>query len=162
MFVYSFRASTAKFFAVVALALATLVLLIVFVPTYAADAGDGAVAGQAVYNYTKIRTDADRKTFLAQFGWEVAENAVKECEVTIPSEFDKVFAAYNELQKEQGFDLSKYKKKTVMRYTYEVTNFENYEGTVYVNLILYRNRVIGADLCSADVSGFICGLDGKA
>lgn len=159
MFVYSFRASTAKFFAVVALALTTLVLLIVFVPTYAA--GDSAASETTVYNYTKIKTDADRKTFLSQFGWEVAETAIEEREVTIPSEFDKVFAAYNELQKEQGFDLSKYKKKTVMRYTYEVTNFEDYEGTVYVNLIVYRNRVIGADICSADVSGFICGLEGK-
>lgn len=161
MFVYSFRASTAKFFAVVALALTTLVLLIVFVPTYAASGGEGTVAGDAVYNYTKIKTDEDRKTFLSQFGWETADAAAMEAEVTIPSEFDKVFAAYNELQKEQGFDLSKYKKKTVMRYTYEITNFEGYEGTVYANLIIYRNRVIGADICSADVSGFICGLEGK-
>ena len=159
MFVYSFRASTAKFFAVVALALTTLVLLIVFVPTYAA--GESAASETTVYRYTKIRTDGDRREFLRQFGWEVAETVVEEREVTVPSEFDKVFAAYNELQKEQGFDLSKYRKKTVMRYTYEITNFEDYEGTVYANLILYRNRVIGADICSADVSGFICGLEGK-
>ncbi|MBR2906680.1 MAG: DUF4830 domain-containing protein [Clostridia bacterium] len=161
MFVYSFRASTAKFFAVVALALTTLVLLIVFVPTYAATTEDGTVAGEVAYNYTKIKSDADRRSFLAQFGWETAEGVIAECEVTIPSDFDKVFAAYNEIQKEQGFDLSKYKKKTVMRYTYEITNYEGYEGTVYVNLLLYRNRVIGGDICSADVSGFICGLEGK-
>ena len=161
MFVYSFRASTAKFFMVVALALTTLMLLVVFVPTYAAQSEDGAVAGEVAYNYTRIKSDADRKAFLRQFGWETAENMIEEVEVTIPSDFDKVFAAYNELQKEQGFDLSKYKKKTVMRYTYEITNFEGYEGTVYVNLLLYRNRVIGADIASADVSGFICGLEGK-
>ncbi len=159
MFVYSFRASTAKFLAVVALALTTLVLLIVFVPVYAA--GESEASETTVYRYTKIRTDADRKEFLRQFGWEVADAAVEEREVTVPSEFDKVFAAYNELQKEQGFDLSKYRKKTVMRYTYEITNFEDYEGTVYVNLIVYRNRVIGADICSADAGGFICGLEGK-
>ena len=90
------------------------------------------------------------------------EAAVEEREVTIPSDFDKVFAAYNELQKEQGFDLSAYRKKTVMRYTYEVENFEDYEGTVYVNLIVYRNRVIGADISSLDVSGFVCGLTGRS
>ena len=159
MFVCSFRASTAKFFAIVALSLLTLVLLIVFVPTYAA--GEGTAVGSTTYTYTKIKSDADRKTFLSQFGWEVTGAALEGREVTVPSEFDKVFAAYNELQKEQGFDLSKYKKKTAMRYTYEVTNFEGYEGTVYANLIVYRNRVIGADLCSADVSGFICGLEGR-
>ena len=159
MFVYSFRASTAKFFAVVALALTTLVLLIVFVPTYAAE--NGSEVSTATYSYTKIKTEADRKGFLSQLGWEVKEEAHEIREVTIPSEFDKVFAAYNELQKEQGFDLSKYRKKTVMRYTYEVTNYADYEGTVYVNLIVYRNRIIGGDLCSADTAGFITGLEGR-
>ncbi|MBO5269380.1 MAG: DUF4830 domain-containing protein [Clostridia bacterium] len=159
MFVYSFRASTAKFFAVVALALTTLVLLIVLVPTYTSS--EGTEAGASTYTYNKIKDEEDRQSFLSQFGWEVSAAPTETREVTIPSEFDKVFAAYNELQKEQGFDLSKYKKKTATRYTYEVTNFEGYDGTVYVNLIVYRNRIIGADLCSADVSGFICGLEGR-
>lgn len=162
MFVYSFRASTIRFVAVVAVALVTLGVLIAFVPTYtAAKEGDGAVAGTVSYNYTKIKTDEDRKNFLAQFGISVKDEEVASGEVTIPSEFDKVFAAYNALQKEQGFDLSKYRKKTVMRYTYEVKNYEGYEGTVYVNILVYRNRVIGGDICSADVNGFIKGLDGK-
>lgn len=160
MFVYSFRASTAKFFAVVALALTTLVLLVVFVPTYVD--GEETAAGTESYRYTGVKTDADRKSFLSQFGITVKETAVEEREVTIPSDFDKVFAAYNELQKEQGFDLSVYRKKTVMRYTYEVENFEGYDGTVYVNLIVYKNRVIGADIASLDVSGFICGLTGRS
>ena len=158
MFVYSMRASTVKFLAVLALSLVTLVLLIVFVPTYAADT---EASGETSYNYAKIRTEEDRRAFLAQFGWEVSGDPVEVREVTIPSEFDKVFAAYNELQKEQGFDLSRYRKRSVMRYTYEVTNFEDYEGTVYVNVIVYRNRVIGGDLCSADTSGFVCGLTGR-
>ena len=159
MFVYSFRASTAKFLAVVAVALTTLVLLVVFVPSYSVS--DSAVSETAVYRYTGIRSDGDRREFLGQFGWEVADAVVEEREVTVPSEFDKVFAAYNELQKEQGFDLSRYKKKTVMRYTYEITNFEGYDGTVYANLIVYRGRVIGADLTSKELDGFVCGLEGK-
>ena len=159
MFVYSFRASTAKFLAVVALALTTLVLLVVFVPSYSVS--DSTVSETAVYRYTGVRSDGDRREFLGQFGWEVAEAVIEEREVTIPSEFDKVFAAYNELQKEQGFDLSRYKRKTVMRYTYEVTNFDGYDGTVYANLIIHRGRVIGADLSSKELDGFVCGLEGK-
>ena len=158
MFIYSLRASTVKFLAVLALALVTLVLLIVFVPTYAVDTETSA---GTMYSYTKIRSEEDRRAFLSQFGWEVSGDPVEVKEVTIPSEFDKVFAAYNELQKEQGFDLSKYRRKSVMRYTYEVTNYEGYEGTVYVNVIVYRNRVIGGDLCSADASGFVSGLSGR-
>ena len=161
MFVYSLRMSTLKFVAVLLGALLTLAALVVFVPTYTASAEEGQASETVVYRYTGVKSDADRREFLRQFGWEVAEGEAKGVTVTIPSEFDKVFAAYNELQREQGFDLSKYRRKTVTRYTYTVTNFENEEGTVYVNLIVYRNRVIGADICSADVSGFICGLEGK-
>ena len=161
MFVYSFRMSTLKFIAVLAGALLTLAALIVFVPSYTVSAEDGQASEAVTYRYTGVKSDADRREFLRQFGLEATPDEATEVEVTIPSEFDKVFAAYNELQREQGFDLSKYRKKTVTRYTYTLKNFENEEGTVYVNLIIYRNRVIGADICSADVSGFICGLEGR-
>jgi hypothetical protein len=56
-------------------------------------------------------------------------------------------------------DLSKYKKKTVTRYTFMVTDYKGYEGTVYANVLVYRGRVIGGDICSADVSGFIHGFE---
>ena len=79
--------------------------------------------------------------------------------VTIPEEFDKVFAAYNEMQKEQGLNLLRYKGKDVTRYTFTVTNYAGYEGTVYANVLVYRNRVIGGDICSADASGFIHGFE---
>ena len=69
-----------------------------------------------------------------------------------------MFVSYNEIQKQQGLDLIKYKNKEVMRYTYEITNYEGYSGTVYATLIVYRNKVIGGDVCSADVKGFIHGF----
>ena len=62
---------------------------------------------------------------------------------------------YNEIQKQQGLDLTKYQKKTAKRYTYKVTNYPNYEGTVYANIIIYRDKVIAGDICSADSRGFI-------
>jgi hypothetical protein len=92
----------------------------------------------------------------------VDAGSVETREVTIPAQFDKVFAGYNELQKSQGLDLSKYKKKTVTRHTFTVTDYEGYEGTVYANVLVYRNRVIGGDICSADVSGFIHGFEKPA
>ena len=63
------------------------------------------------------------------------------------------------MQKAGGFDLSKYKNREVERYTYTVTNYEGYEGTVYANLIVYRGKVIGGDVCSADADGFCHGLE---
>ncbi len=156
MFIYTLKASTIKFFAVICVSLAAIITLIAFVPAY----GEGITASKdGEINYTGIKTDADRREFLSQFGWQVSGEAIEEKEVVIPSEFDKIFTGYNEIQKRQGLDLSDYKKKKVMRYTYEITNYDGEDGKVYANVIVYRNRVIGGDICSADVTGFIHGFE---
>ena len=111
------------------------------------------------YSYDKVKTAEDAAKFLTQFGWTVDATPVEEKAVTIPAEFDKIFSAYNEMQKAQGCNLLKYKNKDVTRYTFSVTNYEGYEGTVYANVLVYRNRVIGGDICSADVAGFVHGFE---
>ncbi|MBE6577600.1 MAG: DUF4830 domain-containing protein [Ruminococcaceae bacterium] len=156
MFIYSLKASTIKFFAVVCVALATLITLIAFIPV---ASGNEAVSTASEIDYSGIKTNEDRIRFLGQFGWQVGTDAIDSTEVTIPEEFDKVFTAYNELQKRQGLDLSKYKGKNVQRYTYEITNYDGYDGKVYANILVYRNKVIAADVCSADVGGFVHGIE---
>lgn len=159
MFIYSLRASTLKFFAVVCVALVTLITLITFIPDYSsvsASADNREISKS--YNYDKIKTNEDRVNFLSQFGIEVKPEPVESVEITVPSSFDKIFTGYNEIQKKQGLDLSKYKNKKIMRYTYEVTNYEGYEGRVYATVLIYRNKVVGGDVCSADVKGFIHGF----
>ena len=163
MFIYSLRASTVKLVGVICVALTVLITLIAFVPTYAAnnsaaDAVDSAVS----YNYEKVKSAGDVVGFLSQFGWQVEAEPIEVKTVTLPSEFDKVFSAYNEIQKAQGLNLLKYKGKEVTRYTFSVTNYAGYEGTVYANVLVYRNKVIGGDICSADVSGFIHGFEHSA
>ncbi len=158
MFIYSLKASTIKFFAVVCVALATLITLIAFIPVSAID-GDTSASANVNIDFSGIKTNDDRIKFLSQYGWQVRPEAVECVEVTIPKEFDKIFAAYNELQRRQGLDLEKYQGKHVSRYTYEVTNYDGYDGTVYANILVYRNRVIGGDICSADVKGFVHGLE---
>lgn len=157
MFIYSLRARTLKFFAVACVALVGLITLIAFVPTVGADSQ--TVSGRVEINYNGIKTEEDRVKFLSQFGWEVKPAAIERKEVTIPEEFDKIMEGYNQIQKRQGLDLSDYKKKKVVRYTYEITNYSGAEGTVYANLLVYRNRVIGGDVCSADVNGFVHGFE---
>ena len=46
-----------------------------------------------------------------------------------------------------------------MRYTYEITNYTDSSERVYANIIVYRNNVIGGDVCSANVGGFIHGFE---
>ncbi len=159
MFIYSLRASTLKFFAVVCVALVTLITLITFIPDYSSvSASANNNENNISYNFDKIKTNDDRVNFLSQFGWKVKPEVVESVEITVPSSFDKIFVGYNEIQKKQSLDLSKYKNKKIMRYTYEVTNYEGYEGTVYATVLVYRNKVIGGDVCSADVKGFIHGF----
>ena len=162
MFVYTCRAGTIRFFAVIVLAVAALAALVIFVPAYqpgsaGADSSDEAVR----ISYDRIKTNEDRVKFLSQFGYEVSEDPIETVEITLPEKFDKVYAGYNELQKAQGLDLSKYRRKTVMRYTYEVKNYDGYNGgKVLANVIVYRGRVIGGDVCSADPQGFVHGFEG--
>ena len=160
MFVYSLRASTLKFFAVVCVALTALITMITFIPSYdGGELGYITTGKEEKISYDKIKTEQDRVGFLSQFGWSVSGDPVEVAEITVPSEFDKIFMGYNEIQKRQGLDLSKYKNKTVTRYTYEVTNYACAEGKVYANILVYRNKVIGGDICSADASGFIHGFE---
>jgi hypothetical protein len=157
MFICSVRAGTLKFFGAVLLSLALFLVILVLVDPAATATGADAVE---TVNYAGIKTDADRVTFLETFGWQVASPTPTE-EVTflIPKEFDRVLAGYNEIQKSQGLDLARYANKKVTRYTYELASYEGYEGKVYANLIMYKNKVIAADITSADPYGFVHGLE---
>ena len=103
-------------------------------------------------------SNESRIAFLKSFGWEVQHEPLESVKVTVPTEFDAVFAGYNDLQKLQGLDLSRYKQKEVTRYTYLVTNYNGYDGRVHANLIIYRGNVVAGEICTEDASGFIHGF----
>ncbi len=150
MFILSVRASTVKFFAILALVFAVLIGILISGDTVlAANAPDGKV------NFSDIKSEDDRVAFIEQFGLKVKGAACEECDFVMPENFDRVIMGYNEIQKAQGLDLSKYAKKKVKRYTYEIDGYEEYDGAVFVNLLVYRNRVIGCDISSGDPEGFV-------
>ena len=155
MFIYSFKASTLKFFGIVGVAIVCLLSLMFFIPSSTKTTTKEIAAMNENISFEHVKNQNDVQNFLAQYGWEVEEDAIEECEITIPNEFDKVMAQYNEIQKQQGLDLTKYKKKTATRYTYKVTNYPEYSGTVYANVITFRGKVIGGDICTADAKGFL-------
>jgi len=76
----------------------------------------------------------------------------------VPEEMDESYDDYLALQREQGFDLSKYAGKRVKRYTYEVLNYPTGETGVQVNLVIYNNVVIGGEVLSPHLDGFLHGL----
>jgi len=158
MFVRSIRMRTLKLLSISALAVLAIAALAIFVPSHESPAASAAAGETKEIRFAGIKTEEDRKAFLAQFGYTVAEEPIESVEVQIPKEFDKVFAAYNELQKKEGLDLGRYKGKTVMRYTYKVVGYEGYSEPVYASLLVYKNKVIAGDVCSADPRGFAHGL----
>ena len=170
MFIYSLKASTLKFIAVVVISIGLLITLISIIPgggetVYAAsnsdnsDKSDKSDKSDAKINYKNIKTNDDRINFLKQFGWEVDPEPVETAEIIIPADFDAVYKKYNEVQKAQSLNLEKYKNKTVKRHTYEIVDYLGYNGTVYANILIYKEKVVGGDICSAELNGFMHGFD---
>ena len=162
MVIYSLKAQNLKFIGALVLSAVAIVLIITLLPSGAKDYAYPEEVLPAVRNissqaFKNISSNQDRIDFLKQFNWEVEPEAKEVVEVTIPAEFDAVYSRYNELQTGEGLDLAKYKGKTVKRYTYIVTNYE-YNGTVYANILVYKDQVIGGDICSANVDGFVHGF----
>jgi hypothetical protein len=120
-------------------------------------AGSGAEASAPVAA-SGVSDNAARVAFLPGYGWDVAPEATESQEVLIPRKWDAVFEQYNELQKAQGFDLSKYKNKRCMRYTYEVRNYPGQPEGVRATLLVYRDKVIGGDVQSPELDGFMHGF----
>ncbi len=106
---------------------------------------------------TSISSDEKGANYLASLGWKVETPAMKKETVLIPKKFTDVFNKYNALQQSQGYDLQNYAGKEVDLYTYKVTNHESTD-TVYAQLYVYKNKVIGGDIHSSSIDGFMCGL----
>lgn len=96
--------------------------------------------------------------YIASFGIETDESTCVIDEIIVPTEFNDVYENYNAIQKEQGFDLSLYKGKTLSRYTLEVTNYTEKEKEVYAEVLTYRGKVVAADIYCTNAEGFILPL----
>lgn len=153
MFIYSVRASTLKLIAIICVCLAVLFTVTALDNNTAVYAS----VGDRTVNYGGIKTEEDRVRFIESFGLKVAGEPHLSEEFTMPRDLDRALLSYNEMQKSQGLDISKYTRKHVTHYAYEITNYD-YEGKVYCNLLIYRGRIIACDLSSGDPQGFVLPL----
>lgn len=160
MFVYTLKASTIKTFALAIFSVALIACLIVFLPNEQISTVPvtASVEDNADIKFFKLKDVGDMNEFISSLGWTVEKNPIEIVDVVIPNEFNSVYLKYNEIQKKQKLNLEKYKGKTAKRYTYVITNYPDTTETVYLNLIIYKNKVIAGDVCSADVNGFIHGI----
>lgn len=101
-----------------------------------------------------------RVEFLKSLGWDVTTSPVQSSQVKIPEQSDEVFNRYNALQKGQGYDLSQYAGKKVMRYVYKVNNYPDATEPVYATILVYKNEIIGGDITNTSPQGKIQSLQG--
>lgn len=101
--------------------------------------------------------DGQRIAFLSELGYTVDPEDVSVKEVLIPDEFDDVFQKYNDVQVAAGMDLQPYHGKRVKCWTYKVLNVPG-EGEVLANLYVYKDKIVGGDICSTALDGFMHGL----
>ena len=149
MMVMTAKVDLKKILIILAIAVAAIVgLVLIFSP------GEDAspTAGNSVSG-----NDA-RVNFLKDFGWDVTVSPTESSQVRIPEKSTEVYDRYNALQKSQGYDLTPYAGKTVMRYVYQINNFPGATEPVYATLLIYKNQVIGGDVTNTAAKGVIQGF----
>lgn len=98
--------------------------------------------------------EAAQLDYINSYGWMVDGDCRME-EIVIPQRFNDVYTQYNKLQKQQGFDLSKYCGETVKQYTYHVLNHPSGGEHVYLHLLVLDDQVIGGDVSATELNGFM-------
>lgn len=138
--------------AAAALVVAILVLLALV------GGGGEPVPEQTAATTPQAGSNDERVKFLTDFGWDVTASPTESMKVRIPSESSEVFDRYNALQKSQGYDLTGFAGKTVMRYVYQVNNFPNATEPVYATLLVYKDEIIGGDVTDSGPQGQVRGF----
>lgn len=154
MFILSLKSFKGKLIMLVAVVTAA-VLLLTILNKNESVAEDTAQTDSTV-NFS-AGTHEERMNFIAGTPYNVNPDPVSVTDTVIPYEFDEVYSQYNELQKKNGFDISEYKGCTVKKWTYTVTDYPGYEDSdeVRLTILVYKGKVIGGDVCSIALDGFM-------
>ena len=103
--------------------------------------------------------------FLHSHGWEVSEAPLSMSHLTIPTEFDEVYKAYNEIQLESKLDLSPHKGHKAERLSYKVLNHTYSESQTVLANVIYCNEesiIIGADVSGTEPDSFMHAVNDTA
>lgn len=150
MFIWTAHLRKKRVLAAAVLLAALAILLVVLGGIFRSPAEDGAA---------RLDTEEARIGYLKELGWEVAPDPVSTLQIRIPDPLTEDYEAYNDLQREQGFDLAELKGQQVTRYTYSVLNYPGHSEGVQVNLYLCEGLPAAGDIIVTGANGFQAGLD---
>ena len=151
MFVYSFKASKRQ---IISMILCAVMLIAVLVVAILWPLGS---ASAETFKPVDGSNNDERTAYLKNLGYDIDSQSPTVKEVLIPDEFDEVFERYNKIQQEAGMNLKPYHGKRVKCWTYRVLNVPA-QGLVQANIFVYKNKIIGGDISSTALDGFMHGL----
>lgn len=166
MFVCSFKASKLKYLVALAVCACFAVAVIALMPdtehSVTVNGTQTEYEDNLKIRFDGIKSKADVVSFVESLGYAVDASSADFAQIKIPSKPDATLTEYNKIQKSQGFNLFKYKNKTVSRYTFLVTALPDMqtlpEDEVYLTVILYKNKVVGGDVCFSGENAEVCGM----
>ena len=95
-----------------------------------------------------VKNEQAAADYLRAVGEEDA--AQLRCErITIPEQFDEVYEEYNGMQRQSGFELSEYKGKDALRFTFALTRHD----ASYAVLLVRDCAVIGGHYSNGEYGG---------
>jgi len=103
----------------------------------------------------RVNSHEDIEAYLESLGWKISDKPVDVQDILIPKEFSETYEEYNKLQKSQGFDLTEYCGIDAVRYTYEILNYPEGNGTIVADIIVAKDTIIAADIQSVKLDGFM-------
>ncbi len=91
----------------------------------------------------RAEDEADVERFLNSCGYSPVE-FLFQTEVTVPKNWNEVYTQYNELQRQQGFDLVPYKGRSAQEYVYFVND------TLNATVLVSEKKIIAAHVANCD------------
>ncbi len=107
---------------------------------------------------TDLSTPEGRESFLSGLGWEIDRATEEHRSVIIPDTLEGVMEDYNKMQLSQGYDLSRHLGEKCEQYTYRLTNYSGYSGTVLVTLYVQGREIVAGDIHTTSIDGFMHGI----
>ncbi len=101
-----------------------------------------------------LSTNAQRVEYIKGLGISLKNDEYTTKKVIIPEEFGEVYNRYNKLQLKANFDLSDFRGKEVTIFTYSCIDER------VVNLIVYKDKLIGGDIAEIKLGGSMSALKG--
>ena len=140
-----------KIFGIILLLVGLIVISVTFVANRTGEV-------QSVSASISAKTDGERRAYLKKYGFELAKECTQK-EITIPEKWNDVYNDYNQIQKNQGFDLTDYKGGRATRETYGGRDDKGEGEYIVADMLVSGGVLIGGDICNPSAKdGFLIGF----